>query len=1040
MSADESRTLIGGFRVLKDLKAGAGSQGTVYQAVCQVPRFPSVAVGDVVALKVMAVQDDDGKAYARLERRTAELVSLEHPNVVKYHGCFCEKGPFNDVHVIVLEFVEGRSLKDMLSESPCGLGVDEALRIAFGLIDGLSYTSARGIVHRDIKPANVIVRPDGTPKLIDFEVAHRVEGTATVGGNNMIGTFDYMAPDFTDTEFRGDVRSDIFSMGVCLHELLTGRTPYRRKSATSSQANVAFLQRWLKVGASSNPLKISSRVEKLLPGAREVLECALTPDRAKRIADFPAFRKALGRVRYRELSHAGQTWRLLSYIGHGGFGEVFGAVDCATGRRVAVKHLLNEAGIYRFQREAATMRRVSDAGFPRFIDFFMLEDSGAFLVMDYLDGMPGQSLKEVLHANHHGGLDSGAVLTAFARYARALAGLHAIGVVHRDIKPANLYFPVAAPESAVIMDLGIARDLSGTATVGNVPGTIDYMPPECVTGQTRGGPEADVWALGLCLYEALTGQTAYPRLPDGTAAFQAYLARVQKGVRPDFTGVADRPELRELLEQMCTLDPARRLRDVRLVERRLRIANGEDPANLPVPETQFVWTEDAENKDDGNHLDGDDAESFFDMTQETVWGGVGAELTQETVWADAHALDNALASHPDKKKSKMTFAFLLFVVVLLVAGGVVWKYSEDRKAVAMAEADKQARLATEAQRKAEQEAEARRVAEAQRKAEREAEARRVAEAQQKAEREAEARRVAEAQLKAEREAEARRAVEAQRQLRMAEEQAEDVLSSFRTNAVTVSEADAKVDKWIHDFRDAAAVAAIFVNRTNDFACARAARLARDALEVAAGRLRAAKAEAEKIVALCRGTNETASACSERVESWRAAWREKIAVEEFSQMEKALSSELSQRTNRERRLELAAKAVAAASRVEAVYADSNVPIDRANAAYEAWRRDWREVLDTPSVAAADKRLSAARQCRAKPKPLPSKVKKDDAETERRMKLKRLDDAWTAYKQDYNMRLDEALRPGSRTDPRPLQQEYFQKRNAYKEARKKLEQGK
>ena len=114
MTADGSNKVIGGFRVLKDLKAGVGSQGTVYQAVCEAARFPTVAVGDVVALKVMAVQDDDGEVYARLERRTAELVALEHPNVVKYHGCFCEKGPFNDVHVIVLEFVEGRSLKGLL--------------------------------------------------------------------------------------------------------------------------------------------------------------------------------------------------------------------------------------------------------------------------------------------------------------------------------------------------------------------------------------------------------------------------------------------------------------------------------------------------------------------------------------------------------------------------------------------------------------------------------------------------------------------------------------------------------------------------------------------------------------------------------------------------------------------------------------------------------------------------------------------------------------------------------------------------------------
>ena len=77
---------------------------------------------------------------------------------------------------------------------------------------------------------------------------------------------------------------------------------------------------------------------------------------------------------------------------------------------------------------------------------------------------------------------------------------------------------------------------------------------------------------------------------------------------------------------------------------------------------------------------------------------------------------------------------------------------------------------------------------------------------------------------------------------------------------------------------------------------------------------------------------------------------------------------------------------------------------------------------------------------KAKPVPPKVKNEDAEAVRRMKLKRLDDAWMVYKQDYNKRLDEALRPGSRMDPIPLQQEYIQKRNAYKAARKKLEQGK
>ena len=745
MSADESRKIIGGFRVLKDLKAGAGSQGTVYQAVCEVSQFPSVAVGDVVALKVMAVQDDDGEAYARLERRTAELVALEHPNVVKYHGCFCEKGPFNDVHVIVIEYVEGRSLKELLSESPCGLGTDEAMRIAFGMVDGLAYTSGRGIVHRDVKPANVIVSTDGTPKLIDFEVAHRVDGTATVGGSNMIGTFDYMAPDFTDAAFRGDVRSDVFSMGVCLHEMLTGRTPYRRQSDTSTQANVAFLQRWLKVGTSANPLTVSSRVEKLLPGARNLLERALSPDRAKRIADFPAFREALGRVRYRELAHAGHAWRLLSYIGHGGFGEVFGAVDCASGGRVAVKHLLNElseTGIDRFRREAETLRRVSGAGFPRFIDYFKSKDGGSFLVMDYLEGMPGQSLKDVLKKNRGRKLDPKVVMTAFARYASALAGLHAIGVVHRDVKPANLYFPVARPEHAVVMDLGIVRDLSGTATVGHVPGTIDYMPPECVTGQARGGPEADIWALGLCLYEALASKTAYPRLPDGTAALQVYFERVKNGVRPDFSGVDDKPEIRELLGQMCKLDPKERLRDVRLVERWLRILNGEDPADLPAPKADFVWKE---GKEDADYSEGSDAE--FGKTRETIWFDL------------ADPLEVVPPSPPGKKKSKVAIVVQLFVVLLLAAGGFgAWKYAEYRKEVAMKEAAERARLAAEeAKRKAEAEAEARRKAEA------------AAEAKRRADEEAEAKRLADEEAKRKAEEERRRKAKAEAAKRLEEE-------------------------------------------------------------------------------------------------------------------------------------------------------------------------------------------------------------------------------------------------------------------------------
>ena len=106
--------IIGGFRVLQEIQAGSGSQGTVYKAVCEVDKFGFVTPGTVVALKVMAVQDDGKQQWKKLEKRTAELSRLNHPNVVRYYGCFSESGLFNDVHVVVQEFLDGETRHQFL--------------------------------------------------------------------------------------------------------------------------------------------------------------------------------------------------------------------------------------------------------------------------------------------------------------------------------------------------------------------------------------------------------------------------------------------------------------------------------------------------------------------------------------------------------------------------------------------------------------------------------------------------------------------------------------------------------------------------------------------------------------------------------------------------------------------------------------------------------------------------------------------------------------------------------------------------------------
>ncbi|MBQ2625582.1 MAG: protein kinase [Kiritimatiellae bacterium] len=574
MSANAAK-IIGGFRVLQELQAGSGSQGTVYKAVCAEDKHGLVPVGTVVALKVMPVQDGEGAQWRKLQKRTAELARLDHPNVVKYYGCFSEQGMFNDVHVVVQEFLQGVTLKERLARQKTGLDVDDGLRVVDATLAGLDYMAQRGIVHRDLKPGNIFLCDDGGVKLIDFEIAKQEGGTVTASVGNIRGSFDYMAPDFTNPEFHGDVQSDVFSMGVVLHEVLSGKTPYERLEGDDKQANFAFLSRWSQTLSSGrNPIHVSSRVKRLLAHADDVLMHALAPDREERYRDFSSFRGGLKSIRFRSLKSGDASYQLLQFIGKGGFGEVFKARDRRTGQLVAIKHLMKTAYAERFYREAKIMRRLTSPCFVRFVDFFVLEVGGgqeAFLVMAFLDGMPGNSLRDAIKRRAETPMQWRDVFVAFARYARGLLAIHQQGIYHRDIKPSNLYYPQGRPGEAAIMDLGIARDVNGTATTGQVPGTLDYMPPEVVISDSRGDGGMDIYALGLCLYEALTGKMAFPRLPTGTTSYAAFFERAKAKKNPSFdaTEVQDDGEVLSLLKDMTNPDVSRRLNDAGMLLKRL---------------------------------------------------------------------------------------------------------------------------------------------------------------------------------------------------------------------------------------------------------------------------------------------------------------------------------------------------------------------------------------------------------------------------------------------------------------------------------------
>ena len=665
--AESSKKVIGGFRILQEIQAGSGAQGTVYKAVCEDESKGITAKGTVVALKVMAVQDEDKSQWRKLEKRTRELSGLKHPNVVRYYGCFSEPGLFNDVHVVVQEFLQGVTLKDKLVHYPSGLDVDEALRIADASLAALIYTAGRGIVHRDIKPGNIFLCDNGDVKLIDFEIAKQVGGTTTSSASNIRGSFDYMAPDFTDAEFHGDVKSDVFSMGVVLHELLSGKTPYQRLEGDDKQANFAFLSRWahaLKDGSS--PIHVSSRIKRLLAHTEDVFAKSLAPRREDRYPSFEAFREGLKAIRFRNLRNGLTTYQMLQFIGKGGFGEVFKARIRQTGQLVAIKHLLKSNYAERFYREAKIMKKLRDPAFVQFVDFFLMDigtSQEAFLAMAFLDGMPGSSLRDAIKASGETPLEPRDVFIAFERYARGLRVMHTSGIFHRDIKPSNLYYPAGHPERAAIMDLGIARDINGTATSGQVPGTLDYMPPEVVVSDSRGDGGMDVYALGLCLYEALTGSMGYPRLPSGSAAMSAFFERAKSKIPPVFDSpkLAGDGEVLGLLAEMTNPDASKRIKNVAIVESRLQkiISERYGKVSLP-PEPEPAAAEDFE--------DGAEAPTVA-LEPETR----GTVATQAGGAVDVKAIEREKAIYRRRRSAirRRMVRFVTFLVLAVVAiGGI----------------------------------------------------------------------------------------------------------------------------------------------------------------------------------------------------------------------------------------------------------------------------------------------------------------------------------------------------------------------------------
>jgi len=195
----------------------------VRSGMASIFRATDTRSGRQVAIKVPHPEAEcDPVFFERFHREEKIGQEMDHPGVVKVLPRERSRRVY-----MVMEWAEGRLLREILAEKDGKLPARRAIRIAIGICDALAYLHARGVVHRDLKPENIMVDDQDNVKLLDFGIATKTGARRLTFGrlSQVMGTPDYIAPEQVEGK-RGDPRSDVYSLGVMLYEMLTGRTPF----------------------------------------------------------------------------------------------------------------------------------------------------------------------------------------------------------------------------------------------------------------------------------------------------------------------------------------------------------------------------------------------------------------------------------------------------------------------------------------------------------------------------------------------------------------------------------------------------------------------------------------------------------------------------------------------------------------------------------------------------------------------------------------------------------------------------------------------
>lgn len=232
------RTL-GRYKIVE--KIGEGGMGAVYKAL-------QPSLNRYVAIKVLRPNLAANVEFVeRFKREARSAGQLGHPNIIHIN----DEGQEGDLHYIVMAYVDGMSLSDKL-RAEGALDLRETYAILAQVSAGLDYAHARHVIHRDVKPSNILLTKDGSAILTDFGIAKAATDTRITRTGIGVGTADYMSPEQCEGP-DVDATSDIYSLGIVLYEMVTGRVPFQGENTLATMYQQVHEAASLAIGAQPQP-------------------------------------------------------------------------------------------------------------------------------------------------------------------------------------------------------------------------------------------------------------------------------------------------------------------------------------------------------------------------------------------------------------------------------------------------------------------------------------------------------------------------------------------------------------------------------------------------------------------------------------------------------------------------------------------------------------------------------------------------------------------------------------------------------------------